>query len=179
MRIQLAAPAPTAVPLTGATVQLLEGTTVLQTLTAAAVAPGTQELANTRVEMALPVGTRELTARFAGTPAFSGSTAAAVRVTVAPAASTVRFQSGPAEVSYTLGLRVNAVVTSAVAVANDGLVRLSVNGVVVAQGLVNAGVSQLVIPSGSPLPAIANRSTPRPRKSAVNINPKCSPNRLT
>ena len=157
MRIQLAALAPVAVPLAGATVQLLDGTTVLQTLPAAAVATGTRELANARIEMLLPVGTRELTARFAGTPTYTGSAAAGVRVTVSASASTVRFQTGPADVSYTQGLRINALVTGAVAVANEGIVRLSVNGSVVAQGLVNAGVSQLLIPPGSPLGRIRVR----------------------
>lgn len=151
VRVLLAALTPAALPLTGASVQLLDGATVLQTLPLTATAAGSQELANARIEVLLPAGTRDLTARFTGTAAFSGSTAPPVRVTVAPAASTVRFQSAPAEVSYTQGLRVNAVVNGTLNPASEGVVRLLVNGSVVAQGLVNAGISQLVIPPFAPL----------------------------
>jgi len=158
-RISSAASTPAAVPLAGARIELLDGTTLLQTLQAAPLASGTQELANARVELVLPAGSRDLTARFAGTPAFNGSTTQPVRITVAPAASTVRFQAPPAEVSYTQGLRTNAVVSSALAPAIEGVVRLAVNGAVVAQGLVNAGVSQLLIPAGSPLGKIRVRLT--------------------
>jgi uncharacterized protein (TIGR03437 family) len=158
IRVQLASPLMPAVPLTGATVQLLDGTAVLQTVVAPAVATGGVELANVRLEVALPAGTRDLTARFVGTPTFTASaTLVPVRVTVAPSASFVRFQTGPSDVSYTQGLRLNATVTGALIVASEGVVRLAVNGTVVAQGLVNAGVSQLAIPPGMPLGRIKVR----------------------
>jgi uncharacterized protein (TIGR03437 family) len=157
IRVQLATPQPTAVPLAGARVELLDGATVLQTLTAPAVATGTVELANSRLELALPAGTRDLSARFVGTATYTGSASAAVRVSVAASTSFVRFQAPPVEVSYTQGLRLNAAVTGPLALANEGVVRLSVNGAVVAQGLVSAGVAQLVIPPSMPLGKIRVR----------------------
>jgi uncharacterized protein (TIGR03437 family) len=157
VRVQMATLGTVAVPLTGATVELLDGATVLQTLPVAEAAPGSVELANTRLELTLPVGTKDLSARFAGTTTYLGSAAAPVRVTVAASATTIRFQTAPFDVSYTQGLRVNAVVNGTLAVANEGLVRLLVNGSVVAQGLVNAGVAQLLIPPGLPLGKIRVR----------------------
>lgn len=157
IRVQLASPLPTAVPLAGATVQLLDGGAVLQTVTAPAVATGTLELANARLELTLPAGTRDLSARFVGTATYTGSGSVAVRVAVAPSTSFVRFQAPPADVSYTQGLRLNAAVTGPLVLANEGIVRLSVNGAVVAQGLVNAGVAQLAIPPAMPLGKIKVR----------------------
>lgn len=157
VRVQMAVLATTAVPLTGATVQLLDGTTVLQTLPVAEAALGGLDLANARLELTLPVGTRELTARFAGTATYLGSTAAAVRVTVAVSTTTVRFQAPPVDVSFTQGLGINAAVTGPLAVADEGLVRLLVNGTAVAQGLVSAGVAQMSIPPGMPLGKIRVR----------------------
>lgn len=157
VRVQMATLATVAAPLTGATVELMDGTAVLQTVPLSEAAPGGVELANTRLELTLPVGTKDLWARFAGTVSYLGSAATPVRVTVAASATTIRFQAPPFDVSYTQGLRVNAVVNGTLAVANEGLVRLLVNGAVVAQGLVNAGVAQMLIPPGLPLGKIRVR----------------------
>ena len=146
VRIRMAAPGPVAVPLAGASVQLYDGATLLQTVTAAPVAGGAGELANARVELALPVGARDLTARFLGNAAYTASTSGALRINVAPSPSTISLVAGSNDVSYTQGLRINASVTGALVLPSEGVVRLLVNGNVVSQGLVNNGISQLAIP---------------------------------
>ncbi len=151
VRLRMATLLATAAPLAGASVQLLEAGNIIQTVAAAPVPSGTAELANARLELSLPVGTRELSARFQGNAGYSASTSEILRLTVAPSPSTVRLVAGPTQVSYSQGLRVNANVTGALVPANEGIVRLLANGAVVAQGLVSAGVSQLSIPPQMPL----------------------------
>ncbi|HEU0120754.1 MAG TPA: FG-GAP-like repeat-containing protein [Bryobacteraceae bacterium] len=151
VRVGLAATAIPLLPLGTASVQIWDGASVLQTLPIQATVIGPGELATVRTELMLPAGVHDVTARFVGTGTYGGSVSAPVRATVAPSTSFVRFQNPPAEVSYTNGLRVNATVIGPLALANEGVVRMTVNGTVVGAGLVNNGVSQLFIPPGQPL----------------------------
>ncbi len=151
IRVRMAEPAPVLLPLSGASAELLDGDQVLQTVPMPPATSGTLEVANVRFETALPAGTRDLRARFRGSSVYLGSVSPPVRTAIAPSESFVRFQGPPMDVSYTQGLRLNATVIGPLVVANEGIVRLLVNGSVIAQSFVNGGVSQLFLPPSLPL----------------------------
>jgi len=155
VRVRLAAPGAVA-PLTGGSVQLLDGSTVLQTLPLTPMAGVQTDLAAAQAELLLPAGARDISARFPGTTQYLGSASAPVRTTVTPSQSFVRFlASRPADVSYTQGLRLAAGATGPLVVPNEGVISLSVNGAVISRGLVSNGETQLFIPPSMPLGKIA------------------------
>ncbi|MBI2689494.1 MAG: VCBS repeat-containing protein [Acidobacteria bacterium] len=159
VQVQLAQPLPPVAPLTGAEVQILDGGRELRRVALTQATGTTADLATVRVELVLPAGERSISARFLGTLTYLGSVSEAIPVTVRMAASTVLMRPSTTDISFTQGLRIPVVVYGPLAPATEGIVKLLVNGSLVSQGLVNAGVSEVFVPPQMPLGKIKLRVT--------------------